>query len=63
MNVTFWEHILLFMAISLIASLVYNGLRQDNMKTIILLGLKRFVYFMLAGFILGVGTYFLAGYL
>jgi hypothetical protein len=59
MNVTLWEHVLLFMAISLVVSLVYNGLRQDDLKTIILLGLKRFVYFMLAGFLLAVGSFFL----
>jgi len=59
MTVSLWEHILLFMAISLIVSLVYNGLRQEDLKTIIFLGLKRFVYFMVAGFILAVGSYFL----
>ena len=59
MNVTLWEHVILFMVISLIVSLVYNGLRQENVKTIIFLGLKRFVYFMLAGFILALGSFFL----
>ncbi len=60
MGVTFWEHILLFMITSLIVSLVYNGLRQEGMKEIVLLGMKRFAYFMAASFILAVGTFFLA---
>lgn len=60
MGVTLWEHILLFMITSLIVSLVYNGLRQEGMKEIIFLGLKRFVYFMIASVILAVATFFLA---
>ncbi len=60
MGVTLWEHVLLFMITSLFVSLVYNGLRQEGMKAIIFLGLKRFVYFMIASFILAVATFFLA---
>jgi hypothetical protein len=60
MTVALWEHILLFMVISLIASLVYNGLRQEDLKTVISLGIKRFAYFMIAGLILGCATFFLA---
>lgn len=60
MGVSFWEHIVLFMITSLIVSLVYNGLRQEGMSKIIVLGLKRFVYFMIASFILAVGTFFIA---
>jgi len=60
MGVSLWEHILLFMITSLIVSLVYNGLRQEGMKSIIFLGLKRFAYFMIASSILAVATFFLA---
>lgn len=59
MTITIWEHILLFAVISLIVSLVYNALRQDDLKAAVILGLKRFIYFMIAGLILAVGTYFL----
>jgi hypothetical protein len=58
--VSLWEHSLLFVIISLIVSLVYNGLRQEDLKVIVFLGLKRFVYFMLAGLILAVATFYLA---
>jgi len=63
MTVTIWEHILLFVVVSFIVSLVYNGLRQDDLKTIFRLGCKRFVFFMIASLILGVGTFFLARFL
>ncbi len=59
MTITLWEHVLLFAVISLIVSLVYNALRQDDLKVAVTLGLKRFVYFMIAGLILAVSTYFL----
>ena len=60
MTVTIWEHFLLFAVVSLFLSLVYNGLRQESVKTAIFLGLRRFVWFMLAGGILAAGTYLLA---
>lgn len=61
--VSLWEHVLLFMVISLIVSLVYNGLRQDDLRTIIMLGLKRFVYFMVASLVLAVGSFYLVKHL
>jgi hypothetical protein len=61
--VSLWEHVLLFVVVSLIVSLVYNGLRQDDLRTIVMLGLKRFVYFMAASLVLAVGSFYLVKHL
>lgn len=58
--ITFWEHFGLFALASLLVTLVYSGLRQDDLKKIVHQALKRFVYFMLASVALGVAVYFFA---
>lgn len=58
--ITVMEHFIIFVVLSLLVSLVYSGLRQDDLKKIIILGLKRFVVFMGAGAALGVLAFFIA---
>ena len=45
-GITVWEHFLLFMLLSLLVSLVYSGLRQEDLKKIVRLGFKRFLVFI-----------------
>jgi hypothetical protein len=58
--VTVWEHFILFALVSLLVALVYSGLRQNDLKVIILLGLKRFFIFMGASAVFAVVVYFFA---
>jgi hypothetical protein len=58
--ITVWEHFLLFLLLSLLVSLVYSGLRQEQIKTIVRLAFKRFVVFMGASAVFGVVVYYLA---
>jgi hypothetical protein len=58
--ITLWEHFGLFVLLSLLVTLVYSGLRQDDMRKIIRLALRRFLFFMLASAVLGVAVYFFA---
>ncbi|MHC4943120.1 MAG: hypothetical protein ACYTG7_08900 [Planctomycetota bacterium] len=58
--ITFWEHFSLFVLLSLLVTLVYSGLRQDDLKMILKLALRRFVFFMTASAVLGVAVYYFA---
>ena len=58
--ISLWEHFGLFVLLSLLVTLVYSGLRQDDMRKIIRLALRRFLFFMLASAVLGVAVYFFA---
>ena len=58
--ITLWEHFGLFMVLSLLVSLVYSGLRQSDLKVIVRLALKRFVFFMAASAVFGTAAYALA---
>jgi hypothetical protein len=61
--ITIWEHFGLFVLLSLLVSLVYSGLRQEDLKAIVRLGLKRFVFFMVASALFGAAAYAFARYL
>ena len=58
--ITLWEHFGLFMVLSLLVSLVYSGLRQSDLKVIVRLALKRFVFFMVASAVFGAAAYAIA---
>jgi len=58
--ITLWEHFGLFIVLSLLVTFVYSGLRQDDLHKIIRLGLRRFLFFMVASAVLGVAVYFFA---
>ena len=57
--ITVWEHFILFAAVSLLVSLVYSGLRQDRLKEIVFLGLKRFIFFMGVSAVFAVAVYYM----
>jgi hypothetical protein len=61
--ITIWEHFGLFVLLSLLVSLVYSGLRQEDLKAIARLALKRFVFFMVASVLFGAAAYAFARYL
>ncbi len=48
------QHVLLFLLITLISSLVYHALRVDCVKSAAITGLRRFVSFVLVGGVSGV---------
>lgn len=52
-----YEHFGLFMLVSLLACLVYSGLRQEDLRAVVRLALRRFVYFMVAAAVFGAATY------
>ena len=58
--ITIWEHFGLFILLSLVVSLVYSGLRNEHLSSIIKLALKRFVFFMIASALFAVAIYFFA---
>ena len=60
MSIDVFEHFALFLVLTLLVCLVYSGLRQDEVKAIIRLGLKRFAVFLGASLVLAVGAYFFA---
>ena len=57
------EHFILFMILALLVTLVYSGLRQDSIKTILGLAGKRFFFFMTASAVLAVSAYYFASFL
>ena len=61
--ITIWEHFGLFVLLSLLVSLVYSGLRQEDLRAIVRLALKRFVFFMVASVVFGAAAYAFARYL
>ena len=61
--ITICEHFGLFVLLSLLVSLVYSGLRQEDLKAIVRLALKRFVFFMVASALFGAVAYAFARYL
>jgi len=58
--ITLWEHFGLFAILVLLVTLVYSGLRQDDLRIITRLALKRFVYFLTGSAALAVAIYFFA---
>lgn len=60
MNITLFEHFGLFALLSLLATFIYSGLRQDDLKKVIILALKRYCFFMIASAALAVLVYFIA---
>ena len=67
MNIQFGpllEHIGLFVLLVLLISVVYNGLRRDDVSEIVRVGLKRGLGFALASLAaFGIGGYLLAAWL
>ena len=61
--ITIWEHFGLFVLLSLLVSLVYSGLRQEDLRAIVRLAFKRFVFFMVASVVFGAAAYAFARYL
>lgn len=57
------QHILLFALLSLISSLVYHSLRADCLKTAILVGLRRFLSFLVVALAFGVVLMFFTRWL
>ena len=61
--ISIWEHFILFMILALLVTLVYSGLRQDSIRTILRLSIKRFFFFMAISAGLAVAAYFFAQFL
>ena len=58
------EHLALFVLLVLIVSVVYNGLRRENVREIVRTGLRRGLVFALVSlFVFGGGGYLLAQWL
>ena len=58
------EHLALFVLLVLLVSVVYNGLRREDVKEIVRTGLKRGLVFALVSlFVFGFGGYLLAQWL
>ena len=58
------EHVALLFLLVLLVSVVYNGLRRENVKEIVRTGLKRGLVFALVSlFVFGFGGYLLAQWL
>jgi len=58
------EHVALFVLLVLLVSVVYNGLRREDVKEIVRTGLKRGLVFALVSlFVFGFGGYLLAQWL
>ena len=58
------EHVALLFLLVLLVSVVYNGLRRENVKEIVRTGLKRgFVFALVSLFVFGFGGYVLAQWL
>ncbi len=58
------EHVLWFVLLVLLVSVVYNGLRRDNVGEIIRVGLRRGIVFALMSLLVfGIGGYLLAEWL
>ena len=57
------EHAVLFLVASLIISIVYNGLRRENVADIIRVGIRRFLYFSTIALVIGVVSILFARWL
>lgn len=57
------QHVMWFLVITLISSLVYHALRVDCLKTAALVGFKRFVSFAVIGAAGGLLLYFFTRWL
>jgi Na+/H+ antiporter NhaC len=58
------QHVGLFVLLVLIVSVVYNGLRREDVHEIVKVGLKRGVFFVLVSLLVfGAGGYLLAQWL
>lgn len=60
MSITLFEHFGLFALLSLLVTFIYSGLRQDDIRKIIPLALKRYLFFMVASAALSIVVYFIA---
>ena len=59
-----FQHVGLFVLLVLIVSVVYNGLRRENVKEIVKVGLQRGLFFILVSLLVfGAGGYLLAQWL
>ena len=52
-----FEHFGLFVLLTFLACMVYSGLRQDDLRAVVRLGLRRFVFFLVAAAVFGAATY------
>lgn len=58
------QHVGLFVLLVLIVSVVYNGLRREDVKEIVKIGLRRGLFFVLVSLLVfGAGGYLLAQWL
>lgn len=58
------QHVGLFVLLVLIVSVVYNGLRREDVKEIVKVGLRRGLFFVLVSLLVfGAGGYLLAQWL
>jgi len=58
------EHVGLFVLMVTICSVVYSGLRREGVRDIVLLGLRRALFFVVVCLLLfGVGGYLIANWL
>lgn len=58
------QHVGLFVLLVLIVSVVYNGLRREDVKEIVKVGLQRGLFFVLVSLLVfGAGGYLLAQWL
>ena len=59
-----FQHVGLFALLVLIVSVVYNGLRREDVKEIVRIGLRRGLFFVLVSLLVfGAGGYLLAQWL
>lgn len=59
-----WQHVGLFVLLVLIVSVVYNGLRREDVREIVRIGLRRGLFFVLVSLLVfGAGGYLLAQWL
>jgi hypothetical protein len=59
-----FQHVGLFVLLVLIVSVVYNGLRREDVKEIVKVGLQRGLFFVLVSLLVfGAGGYLLAQWL
>jgi hypothetical protein len=59
-----FQHVGLFVLLVLIVSVVYNGLRRENVAEIVKVGLQRGLFFVLVSLLVfGAGGYLLAQWL
>ena len=55
--IVLYEHFGLFLLLTLLACLVYSGLRQDDLRVVVRLALRRFLFFVVAAAVFGAATF------